>query len=287
MQEVQLFASALVGGGERGGQVNETIAADPGSAAALLQSLAGELRVANDGSDRDLQAYNHLLELHFQDRSDTNHASLSRGVIWQLADDIRRIERLRAMSADELAAVPEEEADSFVHFFRGLAKQKHGPGRAVLGQGLQAATRRAAAWQSVNSAVLLVASPPSEVRQLENFLCRALEYNHGCANGRHDVRLLNKIHGTWPGCVPQQTDLKVLPEQVQQCLHAERQKRKAQNLTSWRKRMWICDKECIRWFHDRSPVLPLAVSCTRSARVLVASRTGESLEQNLAAPREA
>ena len=98
---------------------------------------------------------------------------------------------------------------------------------------------------------------------------------------------LNKIHGTWPGCVPQQTDLKVLPEQVQQCLHAERQKRKAQNLTSWRKRMWICDKECIRWFHDRSPVLPLAVSCTRSARVLVASRTGESLEQNLAAPREA
>lgn len=143
MQEVQLFASALVGGGERGGQVNETIAADPGSAAALLQSLAGELRVANDGSDRDLQAYNHLLELHFQDRSDTNHASLSRGVIWQLADDIRRIERLRAMSADELAAVPEEEADSFVHFFRGLAKQKHGAGRAVLGQGLQAATRRA------------------------------------------------------------------------------------------------------------------------------------------------
>ncbi|CAE7260173.1 Tmem144, partial [Symbiodinium pilosum] len=144
LQEVQRFASTLVGGGQRGEEVKGKLAADPGSAASLLQRLAGEQRAAKDGVDRDQQAYNHLLELHFQERGAANHASLSRGVIWQLADDIRRIQRLRSMSADELSAVPEGEADNFVHFFHGLYKRrKHPGGEAVLAQGLQAQSRSA------------------------------------------------------------------------------------------------------------------------------------------------
>ncbi|CAE7035149.1 unnamed protein product [Symbiodinium natans] len=47
---------------------------------------------------------------------------------------------------DELASVPQEEADNFVHFFHGLAQQQRKPagGQTVLAQGLQAqASRRA------------------------------------------------------------------------------------------------------------------------------------------------
>ena len=118
----------------------------------------------------------------------------------------------------------------------------------------------------------------SKVRQLENFPGRVPKYNRRWASGHHDVRLLNKIHSTWPGCVPKESDLKVLPERVQQCLQAERQKRRAQNLSSWRKRMELCGKECTRWLHDRNPVLPPAVSRAQGGQVLVASNTNESLE---------
>ncbi|CAJ1412374.1 unnamed protein product, partial [Effrenium voratum] len=137
LQDVQNFAAKIAGDSRQGQRIREKIAADPGTAAALLQRLAGQQRGLADGRDRDLQAYHHLLELHFQDRATANAASLSRGLIWQLAEDIRRIRRLQNMSSDtwtisqeDLHAVPEEEVDNFVHYFRGLAQRERRTGQA-------------------------------------------------------------------------------------------------------------------------------------------------------------
>mmetsp|Transcript_8255 Transcript_8255/g.19385 ORF Transcript_8255/g.19385 Transcript_8255/m.19385 type:complete len:628 (-) Transcript_8255:99-1982(-) len=142
LQTVQKFAASMAGGGKRGSEIMAELASDPGSAASLLQHLAGEQRAANDGVDRDLQAYNHLLELHFQDRNSRSRASLSRGVIWQLAEDIRRLQRLKSMSPEQLSALQDEEVDNFVHFFHGVARARRGT--AVLAQGLKEQTPRSA-----------------------------------------------------------------------------------------------------------------------------------------------
>eukprot|EP00913_Durusdinium_trenchii_P011170 g10491.t1 len=63
--EVEQFCTFLVP--EEGDQVKQKLAKDPGSAASLLQHLSGKRRFASDGTDRDSQAFYHLLELHFQD----------------------------------------------------------------------------------------------------------------------------------------------------------------------------------------------------------------------------
>lgn len=119
IKEVEQFCTFLVP--EEGDQVKQKLAKDPGSAASLLQHLSGKRRFASDGTDRDSQAFYHLLELHFQNRHATQGTSLPRGLLWQLAEDLRRIQRLQAMSMDELNAVPENEADNFVHYFKGIA----------------------------------------------------------------------------------------------------------------------------------------------------------------------